>query len=342
MALERIMTEPEYREVPAISYSVLSGVSKSPASLINNFKLDTPSLTYGSAVDTLCFDGEDVFKSKFTINTDDSPSAVVEKITKDVIKAITEANGELIGEFDDYNDLILSVAQANEYGKGWKDDTIIRKIKDEGGRGLFNFTKENTGKKVLDYKQYENVLNSKNTLYNHPFTKKWFTVNEGEEIIFQFPIIWFYKGKLCKSLFDIVKFDHVNKIIYPTDLKTSFDHVLAFPFNYIKWKYPLQASFYTDALKYWKLENPQYLDYRIDYFRFVIISSQDPLRPLVYKTTDDDLYAGKFGGTLVKSGEYFKGFDQLISEMEWHSINQKYDYPKEIYDANGELELKVF
>jgi hypothetical protein len=237
MALEKLMTEPEYREVQAISYSMLSGVSKSPASLINTTKIDTPSLTYGSAVDTLCFDGEKVFKEKFAISIGNTPSAIVEKIVKDVMKAIVESNGSLIGELDDYDDLILNVAKANEYGKGWHDATIIRKIKDEGGRNMFSFAIENADKKVLDVIQYENVLNSKNTLYTHSFTKHWFNTEEGEELLFQFPIIWSYKNNLCKSLFDIIKIDHNNKVIYPVDLKTSFDHVLAFPQNFIKWKY---------------------------------------------------------------------------------------------------------
>lgn len=342
MALERLMTEPEYREVSAISYSMLSGVSKSPASLINTNKLETPSLTYGSAVDTLCFDGEAVFKQKFCINTGVSPSAIVEKITRDVMTAITEANGKLVGSLDDYDELILNVAKANEYGKGWKDETIIRKIKDEGGRELYSFTQENDGKKILDSLQYENVLNSRNTLYTHPFTKHWFNAGEGEELLFQFPILWTYKGKPCKSLFDIIKIDHVNKIIYPVDLKTSYDHVLAFPYNFIKWKYMIQASFYTEGLKYWKLENPDFFNYRIENFRFCVISSQDPMRPLVYVTTDEDLFAGKYGGKLVKSGEEIKGFDTLIDDMDWHLSNQKFDYPKDVYEVNGEVKLGMF
>ena len=342
MALEKLMTEPEYREVNAISYSMLSGVSKTPASLINTNKLDTPSLTYGSAVDTLCFDGEEVFKEKFCVNAGVSPSAIVEKITRDVMTAITEANGELIGEYDDYDELILNVAKANEYGKGWKDETIIRKIKDEGGRDLFGFTKENAGKKILDVMQYENVINSRNTLYTHDFSKQWFNAGDGEEIVFQFPILWVYKGKPCKSLFDIIKFDHKNKVIYPVDLKTSYDHVLAFPFNYIKWSYFIQQSFYTEGLKYWKLQNPEFFDYRIDYFRFCIISSQDPMKPLVYKTNEVDLHVGKYGGKLLRNGDEVRGFDQLIEDMQWHLDNQKFDYPREVYNKSGELELGLF
>lgn len=342
MGLERIMTEPEYREVDAISYSVLSGVSKSPASLLNTAKFESPYLTYGSAVDVLCFDGEEKFKKKFTINVGVSPSSIVEKITRDVMKAVEEANGSLIGTLDDYDSLILDVAKANEYGKGWHDPTILRKVKDEGGRDLFTFIQENEGKQILDTIQYENVLNSRNTLYTHPFSKQWFNIEGNQQLLFQFPILWVYKGKKCKSLFDIIKIDHDEKVIYPVDLKTSYDYVLGFPFNFLKWKYYLQASFYTEALIYWKLQHPEFLDYRIDLFRFVIISSQDPMKPLVYKTTPEDIYVGKYGGKLQRTGEEVKGFDTLIDDMQWHLDNQLFDYPREVYEANGELNLSLF
>ncbi len=341
MALERLMTEPEYRKVEAISYSMLAGVSKSPASLINTEKLETPSIIYGSAVDTLAFDGEETFEQKFGILSGTSPSPVIEKIVKDVIITLETTTG-FVGELDDYDELILNTAKAVEYGKGWKDETIIRKVKDEGGRDYFNMVKDNVGKYLLDTLQYQNVRNSVHTLYTHPFTAQWFNAGDNEDIVFQFPILWAHKGFKCKSLFDIIKFDHENKVIYPCDLKTTFDHVLGFPMNVLKWKYFVQASFYSAGLKYWKLENKEFFNYRIDNFRFIVISSTDPFRPLVYKCSDEDLYAGRYGGKLKYNGEFEKGFEDLMDDMQWHLNTQNFSYPKEVYDKNGEITLNIF
>lgn len=336
------MTEPEYRQVSAISYSKLSGVSKSPASLLSDGNFDTPSLVYGSAVDTLTFDGEEEFLNKFAINSGESPSKIVEKITREVMAVILQTYGEYKDTLDDYDDIILEVAKANEYGKGWHNPTILRKIKEEGGSSLYSFTIENEGKRILDTLEWQNVRNSANTLFTHDFTSKWLMADEGEEVLFQFPILWTYKGKPCKSLFDIIKIDHTNKVIYPVDLKTSYDHVLGFPKNFIKWCYYLQASFYTEALKYYKLQYPELLNYRIANFRFIILSSQDPFKPLVYKTTAEDLHAGKYGGIIKMYNDAIRGFDGLIDDMQWHTENQKYDYPKAIYEKDGELYLGVF
>lgn len=345
MGLVKLMSEPEYRQVPAISYSMLSGVDKTPASLINTEKLETTALTYGSAVDTYVFDGEEAFKKRFTVNTGESPSWKVEQIIADIIKTIRLGNEEglLTGNLDDYDELILVTANAHDYGKGWKAETVARKIKDEGGRDLFNFTRDNQGKQILTSEQYENVLNSANTLFSHDFSRKWITAdNEDEEVVYQFPIIWNYQGKPCKSLFDIIKIDHKEKVIYPVDLKTTGDHVLGFPFNFIKWKYYLQAAFYTDALKYYKLENKDLFTYRIDVFRFLIISSNNALKPLVYETTIKDLHVGKYGGNLKYNNEPVRGYTQLIEDMQWHMDNQLFDYPREVYDKQGILTLDVF
>jgi hypothetical protein len=342
MTLVKLMSEPEYREVQAISYSMLSGVSKTPASLINTEKFESPALTYGSAVDTMVFDGEEEFKKKFCVNSGISPSPIVEKITRQVMKAVIETKGSLAGSLDDYDDLILTTAKALEYGKGWKDDTIIRKIKDEGGKDLYSFTIENEGKKILDTIQYENVLNSANTLYTHDFTKEWFTAGDGEEVHFQFPVLWAHKGKACKSLFDIIKIDHNKKIIYPVDLKTTGDHVLSFPYNFLKWNYYLQASFYYDAIVYLKLQNPELFTYTIDYMRFVVIGSNDPMRPLVYQSTYSDYWAGRYGAKIKKTGDTIKGYEELMNDMEWHLTENKFEYPREVYNNSGVLKLDLF
>ena len=138
MGLVKLMTEPEYRQVEAVSYSVLSGVSKTPASLLNTKKLESPSLTYGSAVDTLAFDGEEVFKSKFCINSVESPTPMVESIVKEVMLIAKEQGEEYAAKLDDYDELIDTIAATRGYGKGWNKGTALRKIKDEGGRDLYD------------------------------------------------------------------------------------------------------------------------------------------------------------------------------------------------------------
>jgi hypothetical protein len=95
-------------------------------------------------------------------------------------------------------------------------------------------------------------------------------------------------------------------------------------------------------LKYWKLEHKWLFNYRVENFRFIVVSSTDPYKPLVYKCTEEDLYAGRYGGKLKYNDEYQKGFDQLIDDMQWHIETNNYSYPREIYELDGEVPLSIF
>lgn len=348
--LERKYTEPEYRALDMLSYSKLAGVDKDPANILSEGMKLTKSLIYGSAVDCLIFDGEEEFYKKFALLDYKGPSDKIVEVIDDVFeqyKSLKDSSFFFTGEIEDLSkstlldDNILNTARRLEYGaSNWKDETIIKKIKEDGSN-YFNFLKDNEDKIMLDAWMLERAKNSVHVLKHHPFTSKYFTPVEGVDIYFQFPVIWKYNGKECKSLFDILIIDHNNKIIKPVDLKTTYDDVLSFPYNYIKWKYYIQASFYSKSLSYLKLEYKELFDYKIDLFKFVVISSQDSKRPLVYKTTDVDILVGEHGGYL-KDGTKIKGFKQLIEDMEWHIENEVYDFPKEVYDNKGELEFDIF
>lgn len=348
--LERKFTEPEYRLLPYISYSKLAGVDKNPANLLSDGMKLTKSLIYGSAVDCLAFDGEDRFWEKYALLDYKGPSDKIVEIIDSVFEqymVLKQGSFLFSEEVTDLSkstildETILNTARGLEYGaSNWKDETIIKKVKEEGGT-YFNFLKQNEGKQMLDAWMYERARNSVHTLFNHEFTKQYFNEEEGVDIYFQYPLIWKYNGLDCKCLFDILIIDHNKKVIKPVDLKTTYDDVLLFPQNYVKWRYVIQSSFYTKSIQYLKLQYPELLSYNTEFFKFVVISSQDSRRPLVYQTTDVDLYVGEFGGKLT-DGTKVKGYKQLITDLMWHEESQIYDFPKEVYDNKGHLTFDVF
>jgi hypothetical protein len=341
--IKRIMTEPEYRQVDAISYSMLAGVDKTPASLINKEKLESDGITYGSAVDCYLFDGEKVFKEKFCI-LDDKPTGKAPEIIDDVyILAKNKANDftPISHNLEDYKEEILATAKAMNFGQTWNESTLLNKILTKEGNAYFVSLIESTNKLVLDVLTYERVVNTCNILRRHEFSCNIFAVEEEVETHFQFAIIWYIRNKKCKSLLDVLKIDHKNKIIYPIDLKTTYDHILGFEKNYIKFRYPIQESFYTDAVHYWKNNIAVHLkDYEVAPFEFVIVQNINFAKPLIYTSTQASYNVGKFGGKY--KGKKVKGYLELIGDRDWHLENQKFDYPKEIYDNNGRVRLNVF
>jgi len=341
-------TEPEYRKLPNLSYSGLAGVDKNPANLLNNgFKM-TKSMIYGSVVDCLLFDGQEDFKEKYAILEYDGPTDTVKDIVDAVYSSYIETKGSFLFSKDatlkSLSDTVLRLARQMEYGaKNWKDETIVNKIINEGGNEYFNFLQENIDKVVVDPWMYERAINSIETLTNHEFSKKYLVPeHEDIEIHFQYPIDWVYDGVPCKSLLDILYIDHREKQIIPVDLKTTYDNVLMFPPNYVKWKYYIQAAFYSKAVSYLKLEYPNIFNYSVEQFRFMVISSTDTKRPLVWMTSKNDIVAGELGGVIQSDNQYVKGFKQLIEEYKWHIKTEQYDFPKEAYELNGHLKLNVF
>jgi hypothetical protein len=348
--IKREMTEPEYRALDCISYSQLSGLDTSPGNLIAGSMEMTEPLIYGSAVDCLAFDGKEAFDKKFTVISQDKPSWMLEKVIKGIVDELlvthNELDGPLSSNLEDHESTILAVAKSVEYGKGWHDPTIVKKVI-EGCGELFRTTIENVGKLALDTQQYEYIENSVNILFTHDFTAEYFRADEGQEIYFQLPIVWEYEkdGVIykCKSLLDIMKIDHNLKKIYPIDLKTTGKSVLAFPGSFIQWKYYLQSSFYTDAVIYLRDKlYPELSDYTVELFKFVVISSKNPHKPLTYVIDQHTLEAGKYGGVIKDYNREVKGYLELVTDMKWHIDNKKYQYPKEVYDNNGLMELKVF
>lgn len=356
MVIERKYTEPEYRKLPAISYSQLSSLESYPGSIINTTPMEmTDPLIYGSAVDCLAFDGREEFDKKFVTLSQEKPSWMLEKVLKCFISELHATHDELMDppisdDMSKYPTQILSAAKAEEYGKGWKPETIVRKVL-EGCAGIYKSTIENADKLTLSPQQYEYVENSVTTLFSHEFTAHLMQAGEGQEIYYQLPIIWDYYDKVmektvhCRSLLDILLIDHNTKMIYPIDLKTTGKSVFAFNKSFLEWKYYLQAAYYTDATKHLcSVQYPQYKDYNVDLFKFVVISSKNPRKPLAFQITQGVYDSGKFG-CISKDGQDTKrrGYIELVQDFNWHVENQKFDYPREVYEKNGLITLdKMF
>ena len=69
------VTEPEYRADPALSYSTLSRYEREGFNNLDKLfeRIESPSLTFGSAVDTLLTGSEEEFNEQFFVAQLDNP-----------------------------------------------------------------------------------------------------------------------------------------------------------------------------------------------------------------------------------------------------------------------------
>jgi hypothetical protein len=165
-----------------------------------------------------------------------------------------------------------------------------------------------------------------------------------EELLLQVPIYFTLDSVECKGLLDGIKIDHQEKTIEPFDLKTIGKSVYEFPANYLTFGYYTQAAFYTYAIQ--TEQSPVYNllqeGYTLKDFIFIVTetktSSFNPA--LIYTTTSEERHAGMHGG--YYNGKKYKGIYELMDDYLWHVETDQWTYPREIYQNEGRIPLKVF
>lgn len=132
----------------------------------------------------------------------------------------------------DLDSQILSAARELDFQPTWKDETVINKVKEQGGGYLFNL-KEAKEKGIILVTE-EEMKQIKAIGDNIAEVIPWNFDRTGEiseqykqmfgadlEFFNELPVEFVYQDILCKSLIDIVVIDHHTKRIKLIDLKTT-------------------------------------------------------------------------------------------------------------------------
>ena len=112
-----------------------------------------------------------------------------------------------------------------------------------------------------------------------------------------------------------------------------------------------QAAFYTEALYYFKeRDEPNWKDYKILPFKFIVESTVNPGNPLIFTCSDELLKIGREGriGEYVRIFNVFdhrheklpeiKGFQQLIEDYKWYMEND-FEKNRKIVESQGEFNI---
>jgi hypothetical protein len=114
---------------------------------------------------------------------------------------------------------------------------------------------------------------------------------EDVERLYQLKFKGEYEGIPLRIMADNIIVDHKNKIIYPTDLKTSYKAEWNFYKSFIEWGYYHQANLYAEIIRQ-NIEKDEYFkDFKIADYRFIVVCNRTRV-PLVWewsytKTTVD-------------------------------------------------------
>lgn len=172
-----------------------------------------------------------------------------------------------------------------------------------------------------DYMKCKDVLYS---IKEHKFASK--LINSKGDIWeehHEFHINWEYKGILCKSLLDCVKFNFSEKKVELIDLKTTIK-LWHFQDSIEQYDYLRQLCFYKEAIKWYliNIRNEDWKEWTIDYYIVAIDS-----------TFKSDIRVFYFYNYTVDSR--FNVIEKALNDISWHKKNNLWKHSKEYYETDG-------
>ena len=351
----------DYYTNPAISQSQLKLLLGPDPSIFNT--IQEPDLYFEEKKHFLIGDGVDMqltrpieeFNQKFHIsNLQNKPSDTIKSIINQVFDLVKEEVGPNAekGILSDHVTKIIDCCNTHNYQPNWKTETRVAKVVEAWE--YWEDLEQAEGKVVLSQEENDLISQIVMSIRTNPTTSKYFETSKDVEILDQLAIYFSYCGIDCKALLDRVIVDHKNKTIQPIDFKTMGDQTIYFPKSLRQRRYDIQAAFYTEALYYFKeRDEPNWKDYKILPFKFIVESTVNPGNPLVFNCSSELLDIGKNGRQPYKlydkpyvSSEYInymkfdeiKGFHQLIEDYKWYMENE-FEKSRKIVEAQGEFQL---
>ena len=329
----------DYYQIKAISQSQLTNLSYGPKYYrynLDKVQEDSDAMLLGSVVDCLITE-PDKFNDIFYISKISKPSGQMGEFCDWFYHyEYEETHHDELPEGKAYHQV------------GFKRDTLAKVLErfEVEGRDYYNELVAGRSYKVISPEMYDMAQKVVDSLLNSEYTKPEF---EGEEVHKQFEILWDYVDKdgdvyACKSRLDLMIIDHTNKIIYPKDIKVKMDSIGDFYSSFVKFRYDLQAAFYTDAVEYFIFQNNLFDSngkrYDVAPFRFIVESAKYPGTPLIFQISDNDLKVGRDGGTI--KGRKYKGYKELIEDLKFYERNNRFDYERSVIENRGVVITNVF
>ena len=328
------ISEEEYRDIPALDYSLISRYTNSGFNGLETIfdKIESPSLTFGSLVDCLLTAPNEV-DDKFFVSELSEPS---EKVKKAVEYLYNNTDKEWLGEID--ADTVLNALDIMEYQGNWRDDKRITTFLDKG-KEWFRFLVVSSGKKVITREIYNKALNVVDAFKSSKATCFYFVPNVEFADVQRFYQLKF-KTKLkdgidYKGMMDLIVVDYYKKEITICDIKTTSGKEWDFWKSFIKYNYDQQARLYYRILLNIIKNDELFKDFKIVGFKFIVANVDNP-QPLVW---DWSAYMScgnlKFGTDIE-----FKDPEIMGKELK-HYLEDKPKVPDNI-NLEGENSIKDF
>lgn len=270
------VSEETYRADPALSYSTLARYEREGFNNLDKLfdKIETPSLTFGSAVDSIITGGQEEFDERFMVAEFPSTPDSITKMVKSLFSQYGDSYRSLVTIPDD---AIIKETEYQSYQMNWKPETRAKVIKEKGA-DYYNLLFIAGSKTILDTQTYQDVCNAVDALKTSEATKFYFADNNpfepNIERFYQLKFKATLNGIDYRCMFDELVIFHDTKEIQPLDLKTSckrLDREWNFPTHYVEWNYQMQNRLYVRILQEVISKDEYFKDFKILPYKDIII-----------------------------------------------------------------------
>lgn len=315
------ITEAEYRADGKMHYSTLAKFDRSGFQGLKTLfdRVESPSLLLGSIVDTLITDGIDAFNAQYVVAAFPEISDQI----ANVVRGLYNTYKDIYNSINDIpNNIILAVLDSINYGKSWKVETRLDKVR-KPGEALYNLLFLSEGKTLVSNEVYNTAYNMVNALKTSPATSFLFAENSpfepNVERFYQLKFSDTIDGIDYSGMLDEVVVFHDKKVILPIDLKTSGHAEYEFYKSFIDWSYSIQARQYSRLLRNRMDKDPYFKDFKLLNYHFVV-ANKYTLTPLLWEYKDTHKFGTLYYG---KNNQYVlrDPFD-IAKELKYYLDNQ--------------------
>jgi len=296
-------------------------------------------LIIGSAVDDLLTMGEQVFNNTYYVTIAEKPSgktlSTLHKLFDNMMEIFDEEYVKFLSFSTIAQDDILTACEQEDFQSRYKTPTKINAL--EKYSAYFDELCKSYGKQIIttdDKAKIDAIVDS----FKKSYFGWIFNVANGEkdeenydeneiDIHFQKPIYFDYEGVPSKALLDILLVNHDTKEIAIADLKTTGDSLINFKYSAMKFRYDIQAAFYISAVKEWMKTKPEFKDYTLLGFTFLVENTINQNGAVSFDCSNEFLKMGRVG----REAFYFqkedgptihypkiKGFVDAMDDYNWY------------------------
>lgn len=323
------VTESEYRADPAYSYSTISRFMREGFDRLPNLydKIESPSLLFGSIVDSLITGGEDEFNERFEVAEMPKLSDSLEQVARLLFSRFGDVSLTL-SEIPD-EEISKAGEECNYYANPKYKIHRIKTIR-ENCQDYYNLLALSKDKTLINGDQYRDAVECVRALKTSPATSFYFAEDTKDiQRFYQLKFKAAFDGIDVRCMSDLLIVVPKDKIVIPCDLKTSYKSEINFYKSFIEWNYFVQAQLYWWIIRQ-NMDNDEYFkDFKLLDYRFIVVSNSTR-KPLVWEYADtqritDEIRYGRNGEIVCRN---WRG---VVKELDYYIRNNP-RFPLNIYE----------